>query len=420
MKVSLRTLLGGAVGNIVEWYDFAVYGFTASIIAPLFFPAASHDAALIATFGAFAAGFLMRPIGSLLYGYFGDKYGRKTPLVFSVILMGLPTTVLGLVPTFKTIGLWAPVILIVVRLLQGLSVGGEYAGSAAFMTEHAGAGRRGLYGSIASTAVIIGMLLASGLGAILSACLTHQQLSAWGWRIPFLLGIVVAYTGYIMRRKMSESPVYQEIKSKHETSKSPVIDAFKLESASILKSIGIVWMSAVGIYTLFIFMPTYLTKYLHYSLHDALMFSTINMVTFGVFTIIMGVVCDKVGRKRLQIIACILLILFLWPLYLLMVRHNIASLLIAQFLMTVIISIFVGPLMTILAELFRTKVRYTAMSIGYNVGFAVFGGTAPLVATALIMYFNSVIAPCFYIIFSAIITLITLMFVKESAFDKLR
>ncbi|MDE3223920.1 MAG: MFS transporter, partial [Nitrospirota bacterium] len=239
---SKKTLLAGAIGNVLEWYDFALYGYFAPVFASLFFPSDRPSASLISAFGVFAVGFLARPLGALLFGHLGDTLGRRTALAWSVLLMAVPTCLMGLLPTYEAIGAAAPLALTLCRFLQGLSVGGEFTGSATFLVEHAAATRRGYVGSWAGFSAQVGALLGSGVGALLATSLTAEALHQWGWRIPFIMGGFSAVAGWYVRTRAPESPDFDAIRRAGGLASSPIRDVCLTQRPAVAKVIGLVWL----------------------------------------------------------------------------------------------------------------------------------------------------------------------------------
>jgi MHS family proline/betaine transporter-like MFS transporter len=259
-KALQKTVLAGAIGNVLEWYDFALFGYFASVLSRLFFPSSDPSLSLIATFGVFAVGFLARPLGALLFGYWGDTRGRRAALAWSIILMAFPTCLVGLLPTYAQIGLAAPLTLTALRFLQGLSVGGEFTGSVTFLVEHAAPTERGYIGSWAGFSAQIGALLGSGVGALATASLSSEALEQWGWRIPFVAGSVIALVGWYLRRRIPESPAFQRLQQEGEVSSSPIRELLASYRGPLLQVIGLVLLHGVGFYIIYVFLPTYLAK----------------------------------------------------------------------------------------------------------------------------------------------------------------
>ena len=410
-----QTLIAGMIGNVMEWYDFALFGYFAPVIARLFFPSDNHLVSLVNTFGVFAAGFLMRPLGAALFGHFGDTLGRRKALAASVIMMAVPTCLIGLLPTYEHIGALAPVCLTLLRLLQGLSVGGEYTGSITFLVESAPPDRRGYAGSWTPFSAGAGSLLGSGVGALLTSDLSPEALDAWGWRIPFIAGILVGLAGLYLRFHLPESPDFESVRTSGTLAESPVREALRLRRTEILMAVGMNWLSGVSFYIIFVYMITYLTSILKFPLGSALTINSINMAILTLLIPVVGSLSDRFGRKPFMLAAALGFSLFSYPLYRLLFHDTFAAVLASQMMFAVVVAVWWGPLPATLVEMFPPRERYSAMSIGYNTAIALFGGTAPLVATFLIKETGNVLAPSFYLILCALVSLGTVFRLPQTS-----
>src|SRR5215469_16065172 len=303
-----RAIVAGIAGNIMEWYDFSVYGYFAAIIGRHFFPTGDRTTSLLAAFGVFAAGFFMRPLGSLLFGYIGDKKGRKRALTISVGMMAVPTFLIGVLPTYQQIGLWASLLLVLLRLLQGLSVGGEFTTSAIFLVEGSTGRRRGFLGSFAPLGASGGTLLGSALGAAITTVLAQSSVESWGWRVPFFIGILVGFVGFYIRSGLVDDGAQPK-------TKSPVREAFRTEWKTILRLIGLNTAFAVSFYMGFVYVTTYIRQVDHIAQWTALDINTIAMLVSLILIPLIGALSDRVGRKPILIAATGGLFLLAWPLF---------------------------------------------------------------------------------------------------------
>ncbi len=409
MHPNRRKIIGGALGNVLEWYDFAVFGFLAPFIAAQFFPSDDAIASLINTFGVFAAGYLVRPIGGILFGRIGDRFGRTRALQISVIAMALPTTLIAFLPTHAEIGVLAAVLLITLRLAQGISVGGEFIGSICYLVEVAPAGRRGFFGSFAVMSAVAGMLLGSAIAALLHGLLTAEQLEAWGWRLPFLGGILIGLFGWWMRRTLEETPTFLELSAAGGIERQPLTAALREMPGRVCQVGAIVMLLGVAIYTLFIWMPTYLTHIVEPAVPHALLINTCAMVLLIALMPLAGALSDKIGPKPVLAAAALITALFAYPLFSWIDSGTLIAVIIAQIVFAVINGAVQGPIPAAMVNLFPARLRYSAIAVGYNISLAVFGGTAPLVATWLIHRTGDLAAPAWYLIGIAVITfLVTL------------
>lgn len=415
VQLYLKILLGSVIGNITEWYEFAVVSLFAPIIAPIFFPSAHPALSVLAAFGAFAIGFLVRPIGSVIFGYIGDTLGREVALTLSIISMGISTFLVGLLPTYSKVGMIAPLLFVFIRMVQGVCIGGEFGGSLTYLVENAIYNKRGVAAGVVVGSAFLGMILASGICALISTSLSNQEITNWAWRIPFLLGLLVAFVGYLLRRHLPSSVVFQQLVEEKKISGNPLAESFSIQFMNILKVIGLTWLCSIIIYQLFIFMPSYVTVYLKVPLVDSLVGNSFSMFVLLVACIVSGWLSDKYGRKPMLMAGTILLLIFSYPIYYLIVNHP-NLIVLSQALLGVFGGLFLGPSIATWPELFPTRIRYSAVSIGYNIGFAIFGGTAPLVAFYLIVLTHKLTAPAFYVIFVCLFTLFLLSKIDETAF----
>ena len=407
-----RVLAAGFIGNILEWYDFAVYGFFAPTIGKLFFPAADARTSLIAAFGAFAAGFLMRPVGAVLFGHIGDRIGRKKALTLSVMMMAIPTMLVGLLPTHAEIGISAAILMIVLRMIQGVSVGGEYTSSFVFLVEHAPPHRRAFFGAWSMIGATCGILLGSAVGALINSFTTDIQLQSWGWRIPFLAGVLVAFVGYFIRHGIPDQPLAEELAEQEPS--SPLKDAWTGHRTEMLQSAGLNMMNAVTFYTVFIYLSTWLVEEVGESRAEALDINTLSMAALTVFVPIAAILADRFGRKPLLLIGSAGVAIFSPALLRLMHHHNFGLILAGQIGFAVLVACFAGAIPATITELFKRGVRVSAASISYNIPFAIFGGTAPMVAAWLVKATGNPLAIAWYLSGIAAISFCIILTIKET------
>ena len=420
MKKHSKTLFAGMIGNVLEWYDFVVYGFLAVIIGELFFPSSDPMVSLLKSFGVFAVGFIMRPVGAILFGHIGDKYGRKKALTISIIMMALSTTAIGLLPTYAQIGILAPTLLVLLKLLQGLSVGGEYTTSVSFIVEHAPQDKRGLFGSVGILGAVVGILLGSASGAIVTKILSEQALYAWGWRILFFTGVLLGIVGYYVRKNIDETPKFMELEYEELIDKNPVLDVFKKAYKEFMKTFALSTFQAVGFYTIFVYIANHLAVFVKFPKSTALTINTISMIILAVLIPFFGWLSDKIGRKPIILVSTGLTIILAYPLFKFISSGSVENALIGQILFAIVVAGFMSILPTTLVEIFPTQIRNSGYSIGYNLPFAIFGGTAPLIATYLIKVTGNINSPAFYLIFAATIAFLAGITLKETAKEPLK
>lgn len=407
-----RVILSCMIGNALEWYDFALYGYFATTIGSLFFPKFSTFASLMATFGIFAAGFIMRPLGGLVFGHIGDKIGRKSALLWSIYLMAIPTTLIGLLPTYEQIGWLAPFLLTLIRLAQGLSMGGEFTGSMVFVIEHAQQNNRGIYGSWVVFSLLVGILIGSAIATFTCYCLSPDQLLDWGWRIPFLLSVVGGLIGSAMRRMIKEPPQFAKAKELHKELSTPLTELFKHHLKTIVHVVMIDLTLAVGFYLIVTFINNFLTALLNFDKVTSLMMTTMSMVAMGIVIPFSGWLSDKIGRKPVLISSALAFVVFACPLFGAL-EGSVELALFAQISLSFIMGAFFAPIPATLVELFPMNVRYSGLSISHSISMAVFGGSAPLMATWLIHLTDNNAAPALYLSLASVISAIALLFMKD-------
>jgi MHS family proline/betaine transporter-like MFS transporter len=419
-KVGLRTSFAGSVGNLLEWYDFAVFGYFAPFISTQFFPAADPVAGLINTFGVFAAGYLMRPIGGVLFGQIGDRLGRARALQLSVLVMAVPTTLIAVLPTHAQVGVLAPVLLVVMRLAQGLSIGGEFIGSCCYLVEAAPAGRRGLFGSWSVFGTVGGMLLGSAVATLMHALLSLEELHAWGWRLPFLGGLLVGIVGWRMRRGLAETPEFARLQDAGRIEARPGLHALREMPLRVLQVSGMVLLFGAAIYMLFIWMPTYLTHFVKPPTPHALLINTLCMVLLIAAMPVAGLLADRFGYKTVLAAATLATGVVVYPLFVWIDSGTSIAAGVALAIFALTNAGLQGAMPVAMADMFPARLRFSGMAIGYNVTLAIVGGTAPLVATWLIKTTGQLTAPAWYLIVIAAITFAVTLTVQPHPENRLQ
>ncbi|CCQ92357.1 General substrate transporter [[Clostridium] ultunense Esp] len=378
-----RVLFASVFGSIIEWYDFYLYGSaTGLVFSTLFFPNSDPAISIILAFATFGAGYAARPIGSIVFGHLGDRMGRKASLIFTLIGMGASSALIGLLPTYQQIGLMAPILLVILRLIQGISLGGEWGGAILLATENAPRGIRGLYGSIPQLGVPLGLVIGTFSLSIINSLTSNDQFMSWGWRIPFLLSIILVIVGIWIRNGIEETPAFQQQKESGDVAKVPLVEAFRNDWQNILRAIGLkLGDGFVNVFTMS-YILTFATVYLGYTRDIALNALTIGCATMLITMPLIGYLSDFIGRKRIYLGGLILLILLSVP-YFSLIQQSPGWLIVMEVLMlgTVWAAIF-STQGTFFSELFPTKVRYTGLSVGYQVSAAIVG-FGPLIWTKL-------------------------------------
>jgi len=407
-----RVLAAGAVGNALEWYDFAIYAYFAPVIANQFFPSDDPLNSILATFGVLAAGYVMRPLGGILIGHVGDRAGRRVALTLSIALMAIPTSLIAILPNFMAIGIAAPIILTLLRLAQGLSVGGEYMGSVVFIAERAPRRRRGLAASICSTSGTVGILLASAVAAFLENTMTDQAFNAWGWRLPFAAGLLLGVVGFLLRRHIDE--VGKVIGGTHEPLRLPILIVLRHHLRTVVQVFGIASMISCAFYMMFVYLTTYLTEVVGTARTVVLDINTGAMVVLVIVTPLFALLSDRVGRKPVMIGSALGILILSYPLFLMLHSGVPEWEIVGDVCFTVLIGATLGPMPAVMAELFPREVRYSAAAFSYNLPVAIFGGTAPLVATFLIAETGNDYSPAYYLMVLAAFGLVAMLTTPET------
>ena len=420
-----RVAVSSFLGNFIEWFDYASYSYFATVIALVLMPPGDPTVALLETFGVFALSFLMRPVGAFFWGHMGDKKGRKWALATSILMMSAATFVIGLLPTFEAVGILAPILLLCLRMVQSFSAAGEYAGAATFIAEYAPHNHRGFYCSMvpASTAtgLLVGSLLATFMFTVWGA--DSSFVVDWGWRIPFWLALPLGYITHYIRTHLEDSPVYaqmqERMKEMGEKVEHPIRTLFTKHLRVLLISFGACVLNAVGFYAVLTYLPNYLETTLNYPPSDASTITTIVLVVYIAFIFLSGRISDKVGRKKMLIIACVGFIIFTVPAFYLLNSQNFAIILIVELVMCLLLTINDGTLSSYLSETFPTEVRYSGFALSFNFANAIFGGSASFISIALIEATGNAIAPAWYMVAIAVVAFIAMCMTHDNSKKKL-
>jgi MHS family proline/betaine transporter-like MFS transporter len=411
-----HVVVASFIGNFVEWFDYAVYGYLATVIAHVFFPDSSPTTGLLATYAVFAISFIIRPVGGLVWGHFGDKIGRRSALSYSILIMTAATFCVGLIPSFHLIGYAAPVLLLIIRMVQGFSASGEYAGASAFLAEYAPDRRRGLLTSVVPASTAAGLLFGSLLAALLTAVLSTEQLHTWGWRLPFLLAAPLGLIGRYIRLRLEDTPKFQEMERNiNVESNTPLSILFTKHRRAIVVAFGVTCLNAVGFYLILSYMPTYLSEQLHIAETASFVIASITLACYIFFIFGMGALSDRFGRKRVLIAASICFAVGTVPLFNALGAVGLVGIALIQIVLALFLTMNDGTLPTFLAEIFPTRVRYSGFAFSFNAANALFGGTAPFIATLLIKLTGSNLAPAWYLVAAALVAMAAMLAARETA-----
>jgi MHS family proline/betaine transporter-like MFS transporter len=405
-----RVLAGGSAGQFIEFYDLALYGITAVVLSRVFFPGDNEVLKLLGLFATYGIAFFVRPLGGLFFGAIGDRIGRRSVLVATLLTIGIATAAIGVLPGYKTIGVWATVLLVFFRLLQGFSAGGESVGAASFVFEHAPVGRRGLFVNIALAATALPSVFASVLTLSLSAAMSDESFHAWGWRIPFLAALPLALIGLYIRAKTEESPVFQELVAEREpeTKTTPIRNAFKFNWLQMIQVVFVMGLTAMGFYFLSGYFVPYVETAGNLSRNQALGMNAFAMAAYTILLPLMGHIGDRVGRRPMLIGGAITVAVLAIPAFMLVTTGNVFLAVLGQVIFVIAITLYGGGCYTFFVEVFSTENRFTAAALSYNVGYALLGGTAPFVGEWFVNQTGVAYSPAFWVIGIALVTLLVM------------
>lgn len=410
-----------AIGNATEWFDFGVYGFLVGTVGTQFFPSDNPGTETLAAFAAFAASFLIRPLGGMFFGPLGDRVGRKRVLAVTIMLMAGSTFVIGILPTYTQIGVWAPILLVLARMTQGFSTGGEYAGAATFIAEYAPDNRRGYYGSWLEFGTLGGFTTGAVLVTSLTLTLSDTAMSSWGWRIPFLIALPLGMIGLYLRLRLDETPVFHEYASTpHQATRSPLRAAVTEHWRQMLLCLGLVVLLNVADYTLLVYLESYLTQVLDISRESALLRICGVLLVMMVVILPLGALSDRIGRKPLLLTSGLGFLLGSYPAFWLLSRGNPGAVLLGLAMIGFFLVCYLAVVGSTLPAIFDTQVRYAGFAISYNVSTSLFGGTAPLMIGLLLSRTGNDLMPAFYLMAAAAISIVPIMLIAETAGRPLR
>jgi MHS family proline/betaine transporter-like MFS transporter len=413
-----RAVVATSIGNALEWYDFSVYAFFAVYIGQNAFRHTNDAAQLLQAFMAFGIGFVARPLGALLIGAYGDYAGRKAALTMTILLMAAGTGVMAFAPGYAAIGIGAPLLIVCGRMLQGFSAGGEIGGATAFLIEHAPAGKKGVYASWLQASMAISNVVAALVATCVTLLLTREQVGSWGWRIPFVIGLAIAPVGFWLRATLDETPEFrEEMERAHrerQSLKTPLLRVIKEYPVSLLIGTGFSVLWAICVYTLIIFMPTYVQKTMHFESRQAFIASLVGNCFMVVSCVLAGALSDRIGRRTVLTFACCLMLVGIYPMLIwLSVSHTTLTLITVQTVFCIMVALFVGVAPSTLGAVFPTRVRSSGMSLSYNFSVTVFGGFAPAILTWLTMRAGGTYAPAWYVMAACVVTLVSIIFLPS-------
>lgn len=419
-KGAVKAVFASAFGNLMEAYDNLAYGYLAVYIGLNFYPSDDPATSLLASFATFAVGFIARPIGTMIFGHIGDRYGRKTALLISVVGMAIVTTLIGLLPTYHSIGMLAAVLLVFLRLCQGAAMAGEWAGSASLLVEYAPKSKRGFFGSWNQVSTAGGYVLASGVVTTVTFVFDADQMAAFGWRIPFLIGALTGLAAIVLRWGMEDTPAYRAEEEAGHTVKAPLVVAFTQQWRAMLRGFGFTVVWTVAYFFFLTYLPTFLVEVVG---ADERFTRSSNLAVLVFFTILiapMGWLSDRIGRKPLLLIGSGGFVFLSFPVLFMLTTNNAVLIVLGQVIIALILAAFSGAGIAALSEQFPTNVRYSALGIGYNFAVMAFGGTAPMVGTAIVNATGVPVLTALLPTVAGIVTFLVILFMKETYKDELR
>ena len=399
-----KEICAASIGNALEFYDLLIYGYFAVVIGKLFFPAADETTSLLLSVGTFGISFIMRPLGAIVLGSYADRAGRKASLTMSIMIMMVGTAMIAFAPTYSQIGIASPLIVIVARMLQGFSTGGEFGAATAFMVEHADAKKRGFFASWQLSTQGLATVLAAGVSALLSYTLTDVQMTDWGWRVAFGIGLLIGPVGLYIRSQIDETPEFKKVAAA-KPEKSPLNEVLVRDRMNLLLAIGVVAGATAFNYVCKVYMPTYALKQLHIPATSSFLGAVVTGVVLMVTAPMFGSLSDRYGRFRVLTIALLTVGLTSYPLFLMLTTWpTVTTLIIVQALVGLLIAACLGPIPAMLSDIFPTRTRGTGLALSYNFSVTLFGGFAPLIVTWMIAFTENKMAPSFYVMATAIIS----------------
>lgn len=410
-----RLFFVALVGAAIEWYDFFIYATASALVfGPLFFPEQTPLVGTLLAFSTFAVGFVARPLGGVLFGYFGDRVGRKRAVVAALVTMGVATALIGTLPTAATVGLLAPVMLVVLRIVQGLAVGGQAGGLVLIATENAPSNRRGFYGSLPTVGIPVGVIFANTVFLVFAAILSDSQFQAWGWRVPFLLSVLLIGVALYVQFRLEETRSFQRVESSSAEASNPITSAIRNYPKEVLLTGGTVLGPNAIWYLAFIYTLSYATDVLGLTNNVILACVLVSQV-FSIFLLMaFGALSDRIGRRKVFMSGTVLTFLWAVPFFLLLDTAAVAVILISLIVMQLFVSMMMGPLMTMISEQFGTRVRYSGVSLGYQLGAVLGGAFAPLISTALFAATGTSLSLSAYIAILAIISFVSIVLIAET------
>jgi MHS family proline/betaine transporter-like MFS transporter len=409
LSLSMKALIAGISGTALQWYDFSIFGYFAPLIAITFFPENNAIVGLLNTFTIFAVGYLLAPLGAVVFGYIGDRYGRKRALTLSILGMAFSTALMSILPGFQSIGILAPALVTLIRIVQGFVASSEFTGSAIFLVEYAKPERKAFYGCLTSSAYSTGVILAG----LIASLLTASFMPSWSWRLGFALALIAGIIIFYLRTRIDETPIYQAIHDAHKP-KLPFLAAIKVAPLAFIGVIGLAWLIGVMTFGTYVFAESFVHHYFNIPLSTMTLITTLALAVDAFLEPLIAIVADKIGRLRVMIFGVSLTLLFSFPIFYLLTTANVLFISLGMILLSILIATAFAPMNTYMVELFPETCRYSGFGVAFNIGISLFGGTTPLVMMWLVETTHNYMAPAYYYVWGAIVCLVSLVICERS------
>jgi len=419
-KVDARVVFAGAIGSIIEYYDFGIYGYLSASLAAVFFVQGDPAAGLLAAFATFAAAFVLRPLGGLIFGHIGDRIGRKKTLAATVIAMALATFAIGILPTYAAIGAGAAALLVVGRCVQGVASGGEIGGAASYVAECSPAHRRGLLCSTTQLGALFGALLASVVVTLFTTVLGDAAMTSWGWRVPFLIGLPLGLVGLWIRARLEDSPQFTDLAERGQVARAPIAELFSVGRAALARTLGLSVLLFAAYYVVYVYAATHLQETGGFSALTAFWSTIVTLAVSCLLMPLFGALSDRVGRKPIFLGASIATLVLVFPGFIAMDGHGVALAVLGQVVLGVPESALMAVAFSAFAEMFPARIRYSGIALGFNLASMAVGGTAPYICTWLIAKTGDPLAPAWFLAAAAVVTMLTTFTLRESVGEPLR